>query len=158
MPPPLCDLPRLLVAARGAAAQCHELISVLQSAVPLSAGSRRRLCADPSCVNGLSALRSLQLDDCALVNSVSLLRDVLDACNIQRATFERVTISAGASGGLVLTLLALVLCILLLCAWLRRQRRKHPLQLPSPVRRGSSRTTYSTLELSRTESRQNGRA
>lgn len=166
-----CDLQAAQRVAAAAASLCPELSALVSS--PNSPVDASALCARSPCLAALRELRTLRLGGCALRGAASLDAS-LDACAQAQAAslrFDTKQLSAGAAAGLGLTLLALFVCLVLVCAWVRRSRRKHPLQLLSPVRMPSRRgrgvamsvsgiggsVPYASIELSEEELREKAR-
>jgi hypothetical protein len=174
-----CDQQYVQRVAATALPRCRELSLLLSSSVPAEE-AMATLCTSSPCLAALRDIRAIGLGDCALssavnASAVSLQRDVVDVCltasdgasaSANATALDSTKLNTGAAVGLSLTLVAVVMALVLVCAWVRRSRRKHPLQLLSPTKKRSKRTNngvagsgigndvpYITIELSEEELR-----
>lgn len=145
-----CDQQFVQRVAAAAHPRCRELSLLLSSAVPAQE-AMATLCASSPCLAALRDIRAIGLGDCALssavdASAVSLQRDVVDVClaasdGASATALDSATLNTGAIVGLSLTLVAVFMALVLVCAWVRRSRRKHPLQLLSPAKKRAKRTS-----------------
>lgn len=168
-----CDQQYVQRVASAVYPRCRDLSLLLSRSVSPEV-AMTSLRSNPSCLDALRDIRAIGLGDCALSSDVgasalSLQRDVVDVCLAgasATAAVDGAMLSSGAVAGLALTLVAMFMALVLVCAWIRRSRRKHPLQLLSPVKKRTKRTSsgvtgsgigkgvpYTAIELSEEELR-----